>query len=109
MISDKITLNVRGTPMMIGKDTLEKLDKLKNELEKWPKNKELFVDCDPKIFRHVQNVVSMENYEIPIKCVHNVQVALDFYSYPKKFTVNAIPKESVLTTSTFNYLNTMVL
>lgn len=103
MSSDKVTLNARGILVMVGKSTLEKLDYFKDELEKWSKTKaDIFIDCDSKIFTHVQNCLAIDNYTIPAKYVHDVQTFLDYYSPKKKFIINAIPKGFVLTNDKFN-------
>lgn len=63
---------------------------------------EIFVDCDPKIFRHILNFIIVPDYIVPDKYAHNVQKMLDYYS-PNKFIVNTVQQKSGLTNITFTF------
>lgn len=100
MSNNKITLNVRGTIIIVGKSTLEQLDYFKTKLKRLSSGElktpsetqnEIFVDCDYKIFNHILNFLTIPKYDVPDKYLHNVQASLDFYS-PKKFTIKKTPK-----------------
>lgn len=103
----KITLNVGGKTIMVDKSTIEQLDYFKSKLERWStegssNQSDIFVDCDPKLFRHVLNFITIPNCRVPDKYVYNVQMLLDFYS-PKKFTIKTkdIVRKSILTNRRF--------
>ena len=75
-----IKLNVRGRQIQTLKDTLMNLNYFKNYFERWDNSEEIFIDCDPKIFNHLLNLISLPKYEIPINKKTNVEHLMDYYN-----------------------------
>ena len=60
--------------------TLNKADYFRSLLLRWdPKESEMTLDDDPKLFRHFLNSLRYDGYEIPAKHQNNVYRLLDFY------------------------------
>lgn len=92
MSTDTIILDVRGTSIRVFKSTIEQLTYFESKIERWSKDQDkIFVDCDPILFGHALNFITISNYKIPDEHIHNVQMVLDFYS-PEKFTINNVQK-----------------
>ena len=91
-MTDLIRLNAGGEIFVTNRSTVNGSPVLSMIVERNQTKPEIFIDEDPKIFRHVLNMLRNANYVVPKKYKQNVDHMLDCFGMPIKFIEIETPK-----------------